>query len=467
MKQFPAFINLGSRKTVIIGGGAAALAKARLVVAAGGEPVLIWPQIADETRTDLIGRATLIEATPARADLDSACLVFVAIEDDDAALRWARIAKSEGALVNVVDRPDLCDFLTPSIVDRGRLTVAISTGGAGPVFARAIREKIEALIPARADSLLALAESYRESVKAKIKAPWRRGFWERFFRGPIAERALSGDAAGANDLALAALNNPEDGEQNGVVHIIGAGPGDPELMTLRALRLIQQADVILYDRLVSDDILNFARRDAERVFVGKAKANHAVPQEEIEARMIAFARQGKIVARLKGGDPFIFGRGGEELDALKAAGIDAFVTPGITAATGCAAATGLPLTHRDHAQAVTFVTGHAKGDADPDLDWNALAALKNTLVVYMGVGKAGVIAARMISHGRDVTTPVAVIENGARPEQKLVKGTLGDLGLMVETAGIKGPALLIIGEVAARADGAGLVDIATQARRAA
>ncbi len=467
MKQFPAFIDLANRKTVIIGGGDTALAKARLVIAAGGKPALIWPEIAPAIRAELAGRADLVEATPVRADLADAALVFIAIGDAEAAARWARAAKSAGALVNVVDQPELCDFLTPSIVDRGRLTVAISTGGAGPVFAGAIREKIEALLPARTDALLNLAARYRETVKAKIAAPLRRSFWEQFFRGPIAERAFSGDEAGANELAFAAINNPDTEEQSGVVHIIGAGPGDPELMTLRALRLIQEADVILFDRLVSDEILNLARRDAERVFVGKAKANHAVPQDEIEARMIAYAREGKIVARLKGGDPFVFGRGGEELDALRAAGVEAHVTPGITAATGCAAAAGLPLTHRDEAQAVTFVTGHAKGDAEPDLDWGALAALKNTLVVYMGVGKAGVIAARMIAHGRAVATPAAVIENGARPEQKIVKGTLGDLGLMVDAAGIKGPALLVIGEVAARADGVGLVDIATQARRAA
>ncbi len=467
MKQFPAFIDLADRRTVILGGGEAALAKARLVIAAGGAPALIWPEIAPATRAGLEGQADLIEATPARADVAGAALVFIAVDDPETAARWAQTAKSEGALVNVVDRPELCDFLTPAIVDRGGLTVAISTGGAGPVFARALREKIEALIPTRADALLDLAARYRNTVKAKIAPAARRRFWETFFRGPVAERALSGDDAGASDLALAAVNGFDTEQQDGVVHIIGAGPGDPELLTLRALRLIQSVDVILYDRLVSDDILNLARRDAERVFVGKAKANHAVPQDEIEARMIAYARAGKTVARLKGGDPFIFGRGGEELDALRAAGVETFVTPGITAATGCAAAAGLPLTHRDEAQAVTFVTGHGKGDADPDLDWPALAALQNTLVVYMGVGKAGAIAARLVEHGREASTPVAVIENGTREDQLIVKGTLGRLGALVADAGVKGPALLVIGEVAARADGAGLLDIAADARRAA
>ncbi len=467
MKQFPAFIDLANRRTVILGGGEAALAKARLVVAAGGAPVLIWPEIASALRAELAGRAELVEASPARADLAGAALVFVAVDDAETAARWARTAKSEGALVNVVDRAELCDFLTPAIVDRGALTVAISTGGAGPVFARSIREKIEALIPARTDALLELAARCRDTVKAKIAAPARRRFWEEFFRGAVAERALAGDDDGARALALGAVDSFDTDQKEGVVHIIGAGPGDPDLLTLRAFRLIQSADVILHDRLVSDEILNLARRDAERVFVGKAKANHAVPQDEIEARMIAYARDGKTVARLKGGDPFVFGRGGEELDALRAAGVEAVVTPGITAATGCAAAARLPLTHRDDAQAVTFVTGHAKGDEDPDLDWSALASLKNTLVVYMGVGKASTIAARLIYHGRKSSTPAAIIENGTRYNQLIVKGTLGDLGVLVERAGVKGPALLVIGEVAARADGAGLVDIATNVRRAA
>ena len=467
MKLFPAFVDLAGRKTVVLGGGEAALAKARLIIAAGGRPLIIWSKINAEIRTELEGRAEFAESAPARADIAGAALVFIADGDEAIAAKWARIAKAEGALVNVVDQPDLCDFQTPSIVDRGALTIAISTGGAGPVYARAIREKIEALIPARADDLLTLAARYRDIVKATIAPTGRRRFWERFFKGPVAERAFAGDAHGANELALATLNSVETDNPSGVVHIVGAGPGDPELLTLRALRIIQSADVILYDRLVGDEILNFARRDAERVFVGKAKANHAVPQDEIETRMISYAQAGKTVVRLKGGDPFIFGRGGEELDALRAAGVEAFVTPGITAATGCAAAAALPLTHRDEAQAVTFVTGHGKGDSEPDLDWSALAALKNTLVVYMGVGAASVIGARLIEHGRDALTPVAVVENGPRDTQIIVKGTLGDLGGLVEKAGVTGPALLVIGEVAARASGHGLVDIAELARRAA
>ena len=466
MLSFPLFLSLKGRKTTIIGGGAAALRKARLVIGAGGSPLLIWPEFEEATTTELAGKATFVARSPLAADFEGAVLAFIAVAGP-ATIRLAEQAKAAGALVNVVDRPALCDFTTPSIIDRGRLTVAISTSGAGPVFGKALREKIEALAPARADELLAFAERYRPAVAATIAEADRRKFWEGFFAGPIAAAILDGDGNRA-DADMVALLNKQRGERaNGVVHIVGAGPGDPELLTLKALRLIQSADVILHDRLVSDEILALARRDADRLFVGKEKSNHAVAQKDIEARMIALAREGKIVVRLKGGDPFVFGRGGEELEAVRAAGIGAFVTPGITAAIGCAAATGMALTHRDHAQAVTFVTGHAKEDADPDLDWAALAALKNTLVVYMGVGKAGAIENNLITHGRAASTPVAVIENGTRENQIIVKGQLGELASLVAKGGIKGPALLVIGEVAALADGHGLLELTGQLRSAA
>jgi uroporphyrin-III C-methyltransferase/precorrin-2 dehydrogenase/sirohydrochlorin ferrochelatase len=335
------------------------------------------------------------------------------------------------------------------------------------VLGRRLREKIEALLPQRLSALAAFAGSFRDAVAAKIEAPRRRAFWERFFDGPIAAQVLAGDEVRAGDAMTAALNRPQAEQSAGAVHIVGAGPGDPELLTLRALRLIQDADVIVYDRLVGDGILDLARRDAVRLYVGKARADHAVPQEEIEARLIAFAREGKTVVRLKGGDPFIFGRGGEELEAVRAAGVPVFVTPGVTAALGCAAAAGLPLTHRDAAQALTFVTGHAKGDEDPDLDWAALAALGHTLVVYMGVGKAETIAARLVENGRAASTPVAVIENGTRSDQKIIKGTLRDLARLVRDGGVAGPAILVIGEVAAKANGALIGDIAPAFRSAA
>lgn len=464
MKRFPAYINLQNRPVAIIGGGEAGLRKARLALAAGANVKVIWPEIAKATREELHESAVFIERAPNEADFEDAALVFIALNDVGMAERWAQIARNAGALINVVDQPALCDFTTPSIIDRGRLTVAISTDGAGPVFGRALRAKIEAMLPRRAGALLEFAQSYRDAVKGKVAVDDRRAFWEAFFDGPIAAQVLAGDERGAHETMLAALNSEAGAERNGVVHIVGAGPGDPELLTLKAFRLIQSADVILYDRLVSDEILALARRDAERFYVGKAKAEHAVPQEDIEAHMIALAREGKIVVRLKGGDPFVFGRGGEELEAVRAAGIPVYVTPGITAATGCAASAGLALTHRDHAQAVTFVTGHAKGDADPALDWAALAALKNTLVVYMGVGKAAAIANNLISNGRAGATPVAVIENGTRENEIIVKGTLVALPALIEAGGVKGPALLVIGEVAALADGVTLQSLIKQER---
>ncbi len=469
MNRFPAYIDLKGRPVLIIGGGDAALAKARLVLGAQANLTVIAPQISGTTRYELEGRVRLIERQPVVADIESSVLVFIAGLDQAAARRWADVARMAGVLLNVVDQPDLCDFTTPSIIDRGRVTISISTDGAAPVLAKKLRADIEALLPPRLGALADFADSYRQSVKASIPANERRAFWERFFNGAVAALVLAGDEQSAHEKMLELINRPQE-EKNpdtaslGVVHIVGAGPGDPDLLTIKALRLLQQADVILHDRLVSDDILSLARRDAERFYVGKAKANHAVPQEEIEARMINFARQGKMVVRLKGGDPFVFGRGGEELDALRNANIPVFATPGVTAATGCAAAANMALTHRDYAQAVTFVTGHAKGEADPALNWSALAALKNTLVVYMGVSKSASIADKLIAAGRAASTPVAVIENGTRENQKILKGTLGELSLLVDRGGVTGPALLVIGEVTALADGETLISIASRER---
>ena len=464
MNAFPAYINLDGRPVLIIGGGPAALAKARLMLAAGAALTVIAPEIADATRGELEGRARLIVRKPVVSEIEAAALVFIADIDEDAARGWAEAARLAGVLVNVVDQPALCDFTTPSIVDRGRVTVSISTGGAAPVLGKKLRADIEALLPPQLGALADFADRYRETVKARFEPAAHRRFWEAFFDGPAAALALAGDEARAHEAMLALINRPQAEQNVGVVHIVGAGPGDPDLLTIKALRLLQRADVILYDRLVRDEILSLARRDAERFYVGKAKSNHSVAQEDIEARMIELAREGKTVIRLKGGDPFVFGRGGEELDALRDANIPVFVTPGVTAATGCAAAANMALTHRDYAQAVTFVTGHAKGETDPALDWSALAALQNTLVVYMGVAKAETIAANLIAHGRDSATPVAVIENGTRANQKIVKGELGRLASLIAAGGIEGPALLVIGEVAALADGETLADLIKKER---
>jgi uroporphyrin-III C-methyltransferase/precorrin-2 dehydrogenase/sirohydrochlorin ferrochelatase len=467
MRLFPAFFDLAGRRVVVAGAGDLAGRKARLLIAAGAAVEFAASSFDDAFAAEWEGKARLVLSEPDAAYVRGAALLFAAVEDEGEAKRWADAARAAGVPVNAVDRPQISDFATPSIVDRGDVVVAISTGGAAPVLGRRLREKIEALLPQRLAALAAFAGSFRDAVAAKISPSSRRAFWERFFDGPVAAQVLAGDERAARAGLIAALDAPQAEQKSGAVHIVGAGPGDPELLTLKALRLLQDADVILYDRLVGEGVLTLARRDALRLYVGKAKADHAVPQDEIEARLIAFAREGKTVVRLKGGDPFIFGRGGEELEAVKAAGVPVFVTPGVTAALGCAAAAGLPLTHRDAAQALTFVTGHAKGEADPDLDWAALARLGHTLVVYMGVGKAGAIAARLIDNGRAASTPVAVIENGTRADQKILKGTLIELAGLVRDGGVEGPAILVIGDVAAKANGLLLDDIAPALRSAA
>ncbi len=464
---FPAFFPVSGQRVVIVGGGDLAARKARLVAGEDVDIVFFARETTPAFEAEWAAAATIERRLPEADDFRGAALAFVALEDDDLAARIGADARRAGIPTNVVDQPAISDFYTPSIVKRGDVTVAISTGGVAPVLGKRLRAQIEALLPARLDALAGFAKSFRSAVANTIPAAWRRGFWEDVFDGPIAENVLDGNDAAAREQMIAALNSAAAQKRpQGVVHIVGAGPGDPELLTLRALRLIQRADAIVYDRLVGDAIMAMARRDADRIYVGKAKADHAVPQDQIEALLIKLAGEGKNVVRLKGGDPFVFGRGGEELETLRAAGIDAFVTPGITAATGCAASIGMPLTHRDHAQSVTFVTGHAKGDLDPDLDWQALSDLKNTLVIYMGVGKAAAIQEKLIAHGRAPTTPAAIVENGARPNEKAIKGTLGELAEMIAAGGVVGPALLIVGEVAQLADAASLQTLYQEQLRA-
>ncbi|MEO0850439.1 MAG: siroheme synthase CysG [Pseudomonadota bacterium] len=474
MQNYPLFINLRQRRVTLVGGGELALRKARLLRAAEATLHLMAPDfepgLCRELADDIAaGTVVLHQRHPRAEDFVGQPIAVVALEDRTEQEEAARLAKADGALVNVVDAPDLCDFTTPSIIDRGDVVVAISTNGVAPVYGRMLREKIEAMLPRRLDALIQFAARFRDSVRGRFGSETRR-FWERFFDGPIAGRVLAGDDHGAvedmlqavkTDVADSAGPGENIDRRLGVVHIVGAGPGDPDLLTLRAHRLLQTADVLVHDRLVSDEILNLARRDADRIFVGKEKANHAVPQEQIHILMIELARAGKTVVRLKGGDPFIFGRGGEELDALRAANIPAFVTPGITAATGCAAAAGMALTHRDHAQMLTFVTGHGRADADPDINWRALSDLQHTLVIYMGVSKAGRIAHNLIDHGTRPETPVAIIENGSRPEEIIARGSLATITETLAAAGIKGPAILVVGSVATLADGA-VRTIATQ-----
>lgn len=456
MRVFLASIPLENARVIIIGAGPAAIAKLRLF--AGSPAGILWFTPDGEPSTlERPPRAPApIGRAPTADDLAGARLVFIALDDKAEAARTADLARAAGAQVNVVDRPGLSDFHTPALIDRDGVVVGIATGGAAPILARELRSRIEAVLPAALGPLARLAAELRDTVQATTADFMvRRRFWEQAFRGPAADLAASGRLAEARREMLRLLNGARP--EPGVVHIVGAGPGDPELLTLKALRVLQDADVVIHDRLVPEAILDRARRDARRLYVGKARGDHAVPQDQIHALMIAEARAGHRVVRLKGGDPFVFGRGGEELEAMRAAGVPVFVIPGITAALACAASAGLPLTHRDHAQAVTFATAQSKPDGE-ETDWSILAAPNHTLALYMGVDQADAIARRLQAAGRNGSTPVAVVENGTRPDQRVLTGRLDGLGALVRTARITGPAILFVGETAAfaRADQASL-----------
>jgi len=346
----------------------------------------------------------------------------------------------------VVDDHPKCTFIFPSIVDRDPITIAISSAGTAPVLARRLREKLETLIPQHIGPLATLVGSFRDKVKQRFKHfADRRQFWEGVFDSSVVSKVQAGDTQSA----MAQLEQLLDAkpEPEGEVYVIGAGPGDPELLTLKALQLMQQADVVVYDYLVSDEIMELVRRDADLVCVGKRLGDHSVAQEDTNQMLVDFAKQGKKVCRIKGGDPFIYGRGGEEVQVLAANQVSYQIVPGITAAAGCSAYAGIPLTHRDHAQAIQFVTGHCKKDGQ-ELDWQSLAKPNQTLAIYMGVIKSPHIQAQLLKHGRGADTPVAIIENGTRKNQRVVTGKLGELADLIESHSIISPALLIIGEVA-------------------
>jgi len=358
------------------------------------------------------------------------------------------LAKAAGVPVNVVDRPELCDFILPAVVDRSPLLIAVSSGGAAPLLTRILKARFETMIPASYGRLAQFAGSYRDRVRATVsRAESRLRFWDRLFDGPIAESLFSGQEEQAASLMETMLSEAANGENtgnDGEVFLVGAGPGDPDLLTFRALRLMQKADVVLYDRLIGDGILNLVRRDAERIYVGKLPKDHTVPQEDISQMLVRLAQEGKRVLRLKGGDPFMFGRGGEEIQALAEHGIPFQVIPGVTAATGSAAYAGIPLTHRDHAQSCVFVTGHAK-DGEPDLNWTQLTQSNQTVVIYMGLTQLPGIVAGLLAHGARPDIPAAVVENGTRPGQKVTTSTLKELPDAAKDA--VSPALVIIGDV--------------------
>ena len=449
MDQLPIWLSLRERSVLVVGGGEKAAAKIRRALAAGASITVVAPRLgAEVSELARAERVRHVERAFADGDTEGHAIVYGATGVEAVDTHVSAAAKARGVLVNVVDRPALSDFSMPAIVDRSPVVVGISTGGAVPALAAAVRARVEAALPARLGRLAAFAESFRSAIRAKIaQGPARLRLWQRIVAGPIAEQGLAGAEARAHAAVLQALNGGDAEHSTGTVYLVGAGPGDPELLTLRAVRLLQTADVIVYDRLVGEDVLTFARRDAERVFVGKEPTRHPVSQDEINALLVARAQAGLQVVRLKGGDPFIFGRGGEEADHLRAAGVAVEVVPGITAALACAAAAGVPLTHREHALEVTFVTGHGREEGNAP-DWAALARTRHTLVVYMGVGHADDIATQLVGHGLSASTPVAIVQNGTLPSQRVVAATLGRLAASIAEQGVTNPAVFIIGDVA-------------------
>lgn len=453
MKLFPLFADLTQRLVLVVGGGAVAARKVQALREAGASVRLGAPELHAELAA--LAREGAIAHVPGRFEeswLDDVWLVVAATDDREVNAQVAAAAERRRLLVNVVDDPGLSSFQVPSIVDRSPLIVAISSSGVAPVLARRLRERIESMFDHAVGPLADLAGRYRARIRERRpELGGRRRFYDWLMDGPVAallRQARPEDAARALE---AALDRPQEPVHGSVV-LVGAGPGDPGLLTLKALRALNEADVILYDRLVSADILSLARRDAEREDVGKRPGeDHAATQARIHALMVEHARRGRRVVRLKGGDAFIFGRGGEELQHLRAHGVPYEVVPGVTAALACAAHAGIPLTHRDHAQSLHLITAHCRDDDDA-VDWGALAGSRQTLAFYMGVSQLDALARRLQEHGRAADTPFALVENGSRPEQRVLTGRLAELPALARAHDIRAPALLIVGRVAALAN---------------
>ena len=447
MEYLPLFFKLTGQPCLIVGGGEVAARKTETLRQAGGLVTVVSPQLT-ETLADLSVQHKIEwkQKHFAPEDVDGFKLIIGATSDRLVNEQVFQAAQARNIPVNVVDCPELCSFIFPAIIDRSPIVAAISSGGASPVLARLLRVKLEALIPPEYGSLASLANRFRQRVKQAIPdGDKRRRFWEDALQGDVADLALAGRQEEAA-IRLKQRLQDNNGEKVGMVFLVGAGPGDPDLLTLRALRLMQEADVVVYDRLVSPEILGLVRKDAEKIYAGKQSSNHSLPQSEINRLLADLAKAGRRVVRLKGGDPFIFGRGGEEIETLMAEGIHFQVIPGITAASGCAAYAGIPLTHRDYAQSCAFVTGHLK-DGTIDLEWERLAVPNQTLVIYMGLQGLAQICTGLIKHGCPASLPAALIQQGTTRHQRVLTGTLADLPDKVAQANVKAPTLVIIGEV--------------------
>jgi uroporphyrin-III C-methyltransferase/precorrin-2 dehydrogenase/sirohydrochlorin ferrochelatase len=444
----PIFADLRQRPVLVVGGGEVAARKIDLLLRAGAAVRIVAQSLSPELEhRRQASQVSWLAERFVPQQLDDVFLVIAATDDARLNAEVFEQANQRQLLANVVDDQPKCSFIFPSIVDRSPIVVAISSSGTAPVLARLLREKLETLLPASLGKMAEIAGGWRERVKQRFSSMRaRRRFWEQAFDGSFASLMAAGKIPQAEQALQYQLDNPEAIAQNGEVTLVGAGPGDAGLLTLRGLQVMQQADVVLYDYLVSEEVLDLVRRDADKICVGKRASSHSVAQDDINRLLVKLAQQGKKVVRLKGGDPFIFGRGGEELQAVKAAGIPFQVVPGVTAAAGATAYAGIPLTHRDYAQSVVFVTGHCRPE-DNGVQWETLAKGKQTLAIYMGTLKAAEISQQLMAHGRAASTPVAVIGRGTRADQQVLTGTLDNLEHLAQQAPT--PALLVIGEVVA------------------
>ena len=448
MDFLPIFMNVQGESCLVIGGGKVASRKVFMLLRAGASVSVVSPELCQDLsiRKDE-GEIIHVNRAFEDTDLVNCKIVIAATNNESVNMKVSKLAKSKGIPVNVVDAPDLCSFIVPSIIDRNPVQIAISTGGASPVLARLLRSRLETFIPSAYGRLAKLVESYREKVKSKFSNTDEiRTFWEGILEGPVADNLIAGKDKVARDLLESAVENAKAPADRGEVFLVGAGPGDPDLLTFRALRLMQQADVVVYDRLVSQGVLDLVRRDAEMIYAGKERNKHTLPQENINALLVRLAQEGKKVLRLKGGDPFIFGRGGEEIETLTEENISFQVVPGITAAAGCSSYAGIPLTHRDYVQSCMFVTGHLK-DGTTDLNWDAIAQPNQTVVFYMGLQTVRELCKELVAHGLPISTPAALVEKGTTQEQKVHIGDLSTLHEIVEKNNVKAPTLIIVGEV--------------------
>ncbi len=443
MDYLPITLNLEGKTCLVVGGGQVALRKTKALLKAKGEVKLVAPDVLPElVEISKNNKLVLNKKRFSDEDLERVDLIIAATNDLQVNAHISQLAQSKNIWVNVVDELEHCSFITPAIIDRSPLLIAISTGGIAPVLARKVREKIEWLLPRNLGSLLDNLVGFREKIKARYQSfSTKRSFYEWFV-----EKSIDSQISGNEDFSIIAERYESTEKQTGKVYLVGAGPGDPDLLTVKALKILQKADVVLHDSLVSQDVLDLVRRDAEFISVGKRARKHSVQQAEINQLLVEHANKGLKVVRLKGGDPFIFGRGAEELEHIIKDGIDFEVIPGITSASGCATYAGIPLTHRDHSQTVMFITAHCK-DSKDCLDWTSIAKHQQTLAVYMGLMRNEVLRDKLIEYGRLPSTPVALIENGTRDNQRVVLGTLADLPEMVDQHQVVSPSLIVVGEV--------------------